>query len=215
MSKSKKKIGPSVSKEMPDAPRSEAAAENRTRGEEVADASSVDRIRDIIFGNQMQDYDRRFTRLEERILQEIQELREDTSNRLDSIETYIKKEVDSLNDRIKAEQDKRAETVNKVAKELKDTLKSISNNIERLDEKQSKDSCDLRQQLLDQSKNFSSEIQKKYKESSTALNQAAQELDSEKVDRTVLSELLMEMAVRISSELAEKFNLTAERLSDG
>jgi hypothetical protein len=215
VSKSKKKVGPSVSKETPDAPRSEAAAENRTGGEEVADASSVDRIRDIIFGNQMQDYDRRFTRLEERILQEIQELREDTSNRLDSIETYIKKEVDSLNDRIKAEQDKRAETVNKVAKELKDTVKSISNNIERLDEKQSKDSRDLRQQLLDQSKNFSSEIQKKYKESSTALNQAAQELDSEKVDRSVLSELLMEMAVRISSELAEKFNLTAERLSDG
>ena len=149
MSKSKKKVGPSVSEEKPDAPRSEAAAENRTRGEEVADASSVDRIRDIIFGNQMQDYDRRFTRLEERILQEIQELRDDTSNRLDSIETYIRKEVDSLNDRIKAEQDKRAESVNKVAKELKDAVKSISNNIERLDEKQSKDSSDLRQQLLE------------------------------------------------------------------
>jgi len=215
VSKSKKKAGPSVSKEKPDAPRSEAAAENRKRGEEVTEASSVDRIRDIIFGNQMQDYDHRFKRLEERILQEIQELRENTSNRLDSIETFIKKEVESLNDRIKAEQDKRAESVNKVAKELKDAVKSVSNNIERLDEQQSKDSRDLRQQLLDQSKNFSSEIQKKYKESSMALNQAAQELRNEKMDRSVLSELLMEMAVRISSELAEKFNLTADRLSDG
>jgi hypothetical protein len=215
VNKSKKKVDPSVSTEKPGASPSEPVPGNRTRREEVAEASSVDRIRDIIFGNQMQDYDRRFARLEERILQEIQELREDTSNRLDSIETYIKQEVESLNDRIKAEQDKRSESLNKVAKELEDAVKSITNNIERLDDKQSKDSRDLRQQLLDQSKNFSIEIQKKAKETSVALNQTAADLRNEKLDRTVISELLMEMALRISNELADKFNLTADHSSDG
>jgi hypothetical protein len=29
----------------------------------------VDKIRDLLFGNQMQDYDRRFSKLEERFLQ--------------------------------------------------------------------------------------------------------------------------------------------------
>lgn len=215
MSRSKKKVGPSVSKEKSDIPRPEAVIGNRTGTDEAHETSSVDRIRDIIFGNQMQDYDRRFARLEERILQELGNLREDTINRLDSIEIYIKKEVESLSDRIKAEQDKRTEGVNRVTKELKDAVKTISKNIERLDEKQSKDARDLRQQLLEQSKNLSSEIHKKYKELSVALDQAVQELRVDKVDRSVLSELLMEMAVRMSNELAEKFNLAADQLSDG
>jgi phage host-nuclease inhibitor protein Gam len=213
--KSKKQADPSASKQNPDSPGSQAVVGIQTGAEEVSEASSVDRIRDIIFGNQMQDYERRFARLEERIMQEIGELRENAGNRLDSLETYINKEVESVNDRIKAEQDKRAETVNKVAKELKDAVKSITKNIERLEEKLGKDSHELRQQLLDQSKNLSSEIQKKYKEVSAALDQAALELRDEKVDRAMLSELLMEMAVRISSEMAEKFNLAADRLRNG
>jgi len=213
--KSKKKVDPSASKQNPDSQGSEAAVGIQTNAEDVSEAGSVDRIRDIIFGNQMQDYERRFSRLEERILQEIGDLREDTGNRFDTIETYINKEVESINDRIKDEQDKRAEAVNKVAKELKDAVKSITKNIERLDEKQSKDSRDLRQQLLDQSKNLSGEIHKKYKELAAALDQAVQELRDIKVDRSVLSELLMEMAVRLSNEMAEKFNLAADRLRNG
>jgi hypothetical protein len=213
--KSKKKVDPSTSKQNPESPGSQAAVGIQTSAEEVSEAGSVDRIRDIIFGNQMQDYERRFARLEERIMQEIGNLREDTDNRIDSIETYINKEVESVNDRIKAEQDKRTEAVNKVAKELKDAVKSITNNIERLDEKQGKDSHELRQQLLDQSKNLSGEINKKYKEVSAALDQAVRELRDDKVDRAMLSEILMEMAVRISSEMAEKFNLAADRLRNG
>lgn len=210
MSKAKKKSGPSVSKQNPDSPGSEAAVGNQTSAEEISEAGSVDRIRDILFGNQMQDYERRFARLEDRIMQEIGELREDTSNRFDSIETYINKEVESINDRIKAEQDKRAEAIKKVAKELKDAVKSITKDIERLDEKQTKDSRDLRQQILDQSKSLSAEIHKKHKEFSAALDQAVRELRDVKVDRSMFSELLMEMAVRVSKEMTEKLNLATD-----
>ena len=84
----------------------------------------------------------------------------------------------------------------------------LSENIEKLDEKQSKDARDLRQQLLEQSNNLSSEIRNKHQESSTKLHQAVQELQAAKVDRFALSELLIEMAVRMSNELSEK--LTAE-----
>ena len=34
----------------------------------------VDKIRDLLFGNQMQDYDRRFSMLEERFLQRFREI---------------------------------------------------------------------------------------------------------------------------------------------
>ncbi|NNL78756.1 MAG: hypothetical protein HKO68_20685 [Desulfobacterales bacterium] len=215
MSKPKKRAGSSVSRQKLEAPRTEAAAGDLAANEEVAEKGSVDRIRDIIFGNQMQDYEHRFTRLEERMLQEFRELREEISARLDSIETYIKKEVESLSDRIKAEQEMRAEAVKIVTSEHHTAAKTTSKSIDRLVEKQSKDVSDLRQQLLDQSKGLSGETHKKFKEVSNALDQAVKELRLGKVDRTVLSELLMEMAVRMSNELAEKLKLTADNLSNG
>jgi hypothetical protein len=142
--------------------------------------------------------------LEERLLKEIADLRDETNNRIDSIETYIKKEVESLSDRLKAEQDIRSESDQKTLKELHETAKTLSENVEKLDAKQGKDARDLRQQLLEQSKNLSSEIRKKHQESSTTLHQSVQELQAAKVDRFALSELLIEMAARMSNELSEK-----------
>src|ERR1044072_7291089 len=45
-----------------------------------ADAVGVDKIRDLLFGNQMQDYDRRFSKLEERVSQPFKDV-ESQANR--------------------------------------------------------------------------------------------------------------------------------------
>src|ERR1051325_9278771 len=63
---------------------------------------NLDKIREILFGNQMRNYEKRLTRLEERVVIETTDLREDLRKRFDSLELFIKKEVESLGDRIKA-----------------------------------------------------------------------------------------------------------------
>jgi hypothetical protein len=206
VSKPKKRSNPSISKQSAKAQSSESGGVEHF-SEEPKETGSVDKIRDIIFGNQMRDYERRFVGLEEHLLKEIAGLREETIKRLDALESYIKKELVSLSEKIKTEQDTRAESVGKVSQELKDTTSAISKKIERQAEKQSTDSRDLRQQLLDQSKNLSNEIGHKYRESSAETNRLIQELREQKVDRSAFSELLMEIAVRMSNELAEKLNL--------
>ncbi len=50
-----------------------------THGQEngaIDESGKVDRIRDILFGSQMRDYDGRFQKLEERLTREADELRE-------------------------------------------------------------------------------------------------------------------------------------------
>ena len=42
----------------------------------------VDKIRDLLFGNQMQDYDRRFSKLEERFLQRFKDIESETARNL-------------------------------------------------------------------------------------------------------------------------------------
>ena len=59
-------------------------------------SGNLDKVRDLLFGNQVRDLDKKFNRLEERLSKECDKLREDTKKRLDSLEIYIKQEVESL-----------------------------------------------------------------------------------------------------------------------
>ena len=84
-----------------------ASASSAPRGSEAAvvpvgvngggggpEAVSVDKIRDLLFGNQMQDYDRRFANLEDRFLQRFKDVESETSRNLGAFESNAKKQVD-------------------------------------------------------------------------------------------------------------------------
>jgi hypothetical protein len=163
-------------------------------------AGNVDKIRDILFGAQMREYEKRFVRLEERMQKEFGVLREDLKKRFDSIESYVKKEVELLNDRQRAEQNDRSTAIQEMSKDFKDSTASLDKKIIALEDQLNRRARDLNDQILTQSKNLSEEIQQKHEALSAALEREAHELQSDKVDRSNLSELLMEMAMRLSNE---------------
>lgn len=70
-------------------------------GSDFGASGNLDKVRDILFGSQMQEYEKRFNRLEERLSSECAILRDDTKKCLDSIETYIKQEIESLAETVK------------------------------------------------------------------------------------------------------------------
>ncbi len=84
----------------------------------------------------------------------------------------------------------------------------------RLDERQNKDSRDLSQQLLEQTKSLSDEIRRIHQEFSEAIQLSARQLGDDKVGRSMFSKLLLEMAVRMSDELAAKLNLEPDAFND-
>ena len=201
MSKARKKPSSSSTKE-----KLEKTGSKDLPGKDGPEGESVDKIRDILFGHQMRDYDKRFARLEEHLLNEIQDLRDATSKQLDSIEAFIKKEIELLNQQLKSEQERNAEAAKALSEDIDTNIRTVTSRIEKQDERQSKDSQELRQQLLDQTKNLSDQIHKKHQESAKALQSNVEELRSDKVDRSALAQLLVEMAVRMSDDLADKLN---------
>ena len=175
-------------------------------GQEANENQSIDKIRDIIFGHQMKDYEKRFLLLEERMQQQIEALRNETGTRLEAVEIFIKKEIDALSDRLKTEKSMRTQAARESSREIKDLSKKISSDLGRLEDRQSKDARETRQQLLDLTKNLSQEISNKHSEGSKALELAVNELNEDKVARSTLSEILLEVAIRTSDDLAKKFN---------
>ena len=85
---------------------------------------NIDKVRDLLFGGQMRDYDRRFTRFEERLVQESTELKEDVRKRLLALEQFVKQETASLADRIKAENSDRVAAAKELGREVRDNAKA-------------------------------------------------------------------------------------------
>jgi multidrug efflux pump subunit AcrB len=185
----------------------ESDSQSPQQGGDPATGENVDKIREILFGTQMRDYEKRFALIEERLFRELTGLKDETRVRLDSLEGYIKKEVESLIDRIKTEQNQRDESIKALLDEVKQLNKSSEKKISQLNDQLSGNSRDLRQQLLDQSKNLSSEIAHRSEELSASLEQTARELRAGKVSRSALSELLIEVALRLSDETATKLGI--------
>ena len=57
---------------------------------------SIAKIREILFGNQMRDYDDRFSQLQDRLIQAVNGLKEDTQAALGSVESELKNQVERL-----------------------------------------------------------------------------------------------------------------------
>lgn len=184
--------GASAAPEVPDEAKSLSAS--KSGGE------SLDKVRDILFGSQAREYEKRFARLEERLINEASDLREDLKRRFDTLEAYIKKEIESLTGRLQAETDQRAESAKQVSAELKDTALAFERKTGQLGEHQTRSERELRDQILDQSKSISDEIRQKHEALTALLERSTSELRNEKTDRAALASLFMEVAMRLNHE---------------
>src|SRR5438094_3400039 len=98
----KGKVAPVIRRAIP-APEGRTAPETARKspapaaaGEEAPTGlggENLDKVRDILFGAQLRDSDRRFSRLEETLAKQVTELREESRKRLDSLEAFLKKEL--------------------------------------------------------------------------------------------------------------------------
>ena len=176
------------------------SSEDETGRRGNSGAGNVDKIRDILFGNQMRDYEKKFARMEERLQKESGDLRDDTKKRIVNLETFIQKEMEENDRRIRTEHDERVESNRSSSAALEETAKKLERMISQLEEQMTKNHRDLRQQLLEQSKNLSEEVRTASERLSAALNRAVMELGSEKVARSSLGALFSEMAMRLNDE---------------
>ena len=190
------------------------AGKGRAPGGELGGGENLDKVRDILFGGQMRSHEKRFSRLEDRLTKDIMTLREETRKQFESLESYMRNEVESLLTRLKTEQSERAEAVKELTEGLKEASASLERKLSQLDERLDKNTRDLRQQILTQSKDLTEEIRRKSDALSEALDESARELRTDKVDRSSLSDLFAEMAMRLTNDMALQFDLDGEVTSD-
>jgi hypothetical protein len=85
------------------------------------DAGNIDKVRDILFGSIMRDYEQRFARLEEALRKESLDLRESTRRRLETLEAFVQQELIALETRLNTEGEEREQSRSSLAAELTST----------------------------------------------------------------------------------------------
>ncbi|ARA93442.1 hypothetical protein AWN76_009925 [Rhodothermaceae bacterium RA] len=163
--------------------------------------SNVDKIRDILFGSQMRDYEQRFVRLEERLLKESRELRDEMKRRFDALETYVRQEVETQTKHLREERRERTEAIDELTDEVRGTRTALERRLGRLQEEWTQSESALRQTILDQAKAMTDDLQQQNAALTEALERAVAELRERKTDRAALAGLLQEMALRLTDEL--------------
>ncbi|MBD2302688.1 hypothetical protein H6G80_16590 [Nostoc sp. FACHB-87] len=166
----------------------------------IGETNSLDKVRDLLFGNQIRDVDKRLTRLEENLFSELVSLREETRKRLDVLESYIRQEVDSLTEQLKKEQLERDSGMRSLSEEQKNSNLSLEHKISQVDEQTTNRQRELREHILNQSKNLQDDLQQKYEEILAVLKREMQEMQREKTDRSKLAALFTELAVRLNTD---------------
>jgi hypothetical protein len=163
-------------------------------------AGNVDKIRDILFGSQMRDYEKKFGRFEERLAVETAELREEIKRRFASFEAYVKNDLTALTDQLKVEKEERGEADKDLARELKETVKAWEKKASQIEEQTAKALRELRQHVLEEVKRLTEEMEQKHRAHSAALEKESQELRGSLTDRLALADLFTEVALRLKNE---------------
>lgn len=176
--------------------------ETRQDSDEAAAAAggNVDKIRDILFGGHMRDYEKRFKRMEERFAGENAHLREDLGQRIRALEEMLNSELDSLGDKVKAERQERQNMYQEIQQEITSLKNELNNRITQLDELFSKDMKQLRQHMHNKFQEVNNQIRQQNESLSLQMKQEVAQLQEGKVNRSDLASFFTEFAVRLNKD---------------
>ncbi len=165
---------------------------------------NLDKVRDILFGGHMRAVEGRIARVEERLLREQSALRSDLETALAGLETFTRKELDALGERLKGEREKRAEAIKALGADLREAIDSLDKRLAKLDEATSGADAELRSQVMDLKRTAAADLKQAGDQIMVELRRAQQELRDEKADLAAVVAAFSEMAVRLSERLPDK-----------
>src|SRR5262249_19744954 len=123
-----------------------------------ATQASLDRVRDILFGAQIREQDQRRQEFEGELEKQLSIFGEESRKRLDALEGFVKRQIASVLENLKTESQQRAEALQAITQQLKQTATLIERRITAVDEQHSNAERALRTELQDQSNLLHDEV---------------------------------------------------------
>ncbi len=134
-----------------------------------AGPSSLEQVREILFGPQARDLNRRLAHVDVHFAAQAEELRREAARRLEVLEAYVRKELEGLVASIEAQRTVQIEALETNGREARDAIRLLEHRVSRLEEGAARAQRDVREQLLAQAKTFLDEVRRAREELGAAI----------------------------------------------
>ena len=183
----------------------------KTNGEARSSPENIDQIRDIIFGAQKREYDARFQNIEAALAS----FRQQTTGQLEELRDMIAREisaaVQSLDKKVKLLSTALQEETAAGRKQLEQVEKKISANLAALTQETNDEASSIRNNVTETRAKLQQEIRTLRDQLREELNRNMGSLENAKVSRETLSELLLELGMKMKGvEVASELQKAAK-----
>ena len=163
-------------------------------------SGNMEMIRKILFGSKMREYEERSARLEESVARDMQRLRDDLIFRIDSLEQFVKGELERVSDKVQGNRREMGNTAQEFKEAMSKLQQELNAAIVGLNDQYIKDTRDIRQRLHVQANETLEKLRQQYDQMTVTMARLTDQLQDVKMDRDELSGLLTEMALRIKRQ---------------
>lgn len=176
------------------------ATKRKQAADSAPEADNIDKVRDILFGAQSRDIERRFQEMEDRMARDNDALRDEVRRRLSSVEEFVNAEFDALRKKLRGEESARESADTTLKNELEAHANAseakLKQAVDELEDTQRK----LRQRLLEMSTELQDDVQRRATQIGERLDAESRRLTHDKTDRRALASLFTEVAARLNAD---------------
>ncbi len=158
---------------------------------------NVDKIREILFGGQMRDYEKRFAELERRLTKNIEQLSASFEKRMERLDTVSKREFEKLNEQVKSERKIRQGEGKKGARAFKQLADQVETWCAELEEQIDGETREMRGLLQESSDEAAAIIQDANERLRESLTAEMRKLADTRIAHEDLGRVLGDVAERL------------------
>ena len=162
--------------------------------------NNVTQIRDILFGGQMRDYEKRFQELHQQLESELERLRQDADKRFAALDKRLADQLEKLTRQQRQEVSDRTGAIDSLESRLLEAARIQRSEINKAAETLGHDLETLSDRLHSTHAALETALTNQASQADAALNRAQRELRVEKVGREDLAALFTEFAMRLKGE---------------
>lgn len=179
--------------------KSDAADDAETSAAAGGADGNVDQIREILFGGQMRDFDRRFTRLEEKLERERNQLQEDLTARFDQLQQRLHDTSEDFDAAMRKEREERISGLNDLAGQIDALEKDLISRLDKLADASEAEAKAIRQRLQEDVQTLGDTMRQQRDELAANMDKESQALHDAKVSRESLADMLQEVSLRLKA----------------
>lgn len=178
----------------------EKGAELPKTGDALSETENIGKIRDILFGSQAKQIEKKLMAMEGRIEKGFASMRSETKSTLETLEQFTRKELRAIADQLNQEKTERMESADTLSERIGDAKKGLENKLRVLSDKVVENQREAQDQILQQAKTVMTELREKNDALQKHVDRSIGTLSQEKTDRLALADLLMEAAMQLKNE---------------